>query len=66
MIRRIGILSNTADLGVMVVRNLLIKLLREKHPDAHIAVVAEAEIMGRVRDFHQRASWVDHAAFVIR
>jgi ADP-heptose:LPS heptosyltransferase len=56
---RICVLSNTDDLGVMVARNLLIKLLRERYPTAYIAVMAERAIMGRVQEFHRKLSWVD-------
>jgi ADP-heptose:LPS heptosyltransferase len=56
---RIGILSNTSDLGVMVVRNLLIKLVRERYPHAWLVLLAEADVIDSVRRFHQQASWVD-------
>jgi ADP-heptose:LPS heptosyltransferase len=55
----ICIVSNTADLGVMVVRNLLIKLIREKYPNAKIVLMAEAEIIDKVRAFYESCSWVD-------
>jgi len=57
--KKICVVSNTADLGVMVVRNLLIKLLREKYRAAGIVVMAEAEIIDKVRRFHQNHSWTD-------
>jgi ADP-heptose:LPS heptosyltransferase len=53
------LISNTDDLGVMVVRNLLIKLIRDRLPDARIVVLADAAIVEKVRRFHQQASWVD-------
>lgn len=53
------LISNTDDLGVMVVRNLLIKVIRDHLPDARIVVMADAAIIDAVRRFHQQASWVD-------
>lgn len=59
MALRIGILSNTTDLGVMVVRNLLIKLLREKYPDARLMLLAESANIERVRTVYEQISWLD-------
>jgi heptosyltransferase III len=56
---KICIESDATDLGVMVVRNLLIKLLRHKYPKAHIVLLTEAEIINKVRAFHESNSWVD-------
>ena len=56
---RICMVSNTDELGCMVVRNLLIKLLRDRYPDSHIVVLAEERFIDRVRKFHRQASWVD-------
>src|ERR1700761_4096014 len=56
---RVCALSNTTDLGVLVVRNLLFKLLREKQPDAHISVLAEHKLIESTRSFYESGSWVD-------
>lgn len=56
---RIGLLSSATDLGVMVVRSLLVKLVRERHPDAYIAVLAEAGVLASVRAFYVQWSWAD-------
>jgi ADP-heptose:LPS heptosyltransferase len=56
---RIGIFSNTVELGLMVVRNLLIKLLREHYSGASLVLICEEKLMDRARTFHEAASWVD-------
>jgi ADP-heptose:LPS heptosyltransferase len=61
---RIGLLSSVTDLGVMVVRSLLIKLLRERHPQAHIAVLAEETALATVRAFYEQASWADECVAI--
>lgn len=56
------IFSSSDDLGVMVVRNLLIKLLRHRYPRTRLILAAEAAVMERVADFHRRLSWIDDFA----
>lgn len=56
---RIGLVSSATDLGVMVVRSLLIKLLREKHPRARILVLAEKGSIAWLREFYEIHSYVD-------
>ena len=57
--KRIAIVSNTSDLGVLIVRNLLIKLVREQEPGSFIAILADADVVEKTRDFYRRHSWID-------
>jgi ADP-heptose:LPS heptosyltransferase len=59
MSQQIGIVSNTTDLGVMVTRNLMIKLVRQNYPDARLILITERAIAGPAREFHRQASWID-------
>jgi ADP-heptose:LPS heptosyltransferase len=64
MALRIGIVSTTTDLGVMVVRSLLIKLLREHHRDARLILLAESADLPIVREFHESLSWIDECVAI--
>ena len=64
MSQSFGLLSSTDELGCMVVRNLLIKLIRRNHPKARIALLAEEKYIDAARAFHQQVSWVDECVSI--